>query len=273
MEFLKAIILGMVQGLTEFLPVSSSGHLVIFQKLLGFRQDGLAFDVFVHFGTLMAVALVFREDIKQILRTLPGVPAFIVSGFKIKTQDDKYRALSIFIVIASIPAGIIGITLEDKVALLFQSLLVVSLALLVTGLVMWTARFARERETFMNGTQAFLIGFAQALAIIPGISRSGSTIVAALWLGIDRELAARFSFLLSIPVILFAVLQQTGQLLEAAPGGRELVVLGVGTLSAAVFGYLAIIWLLKIVKRGRLDLFAYYCFAVGGVSLGVSLLT
>ncbi|RMG67571.1 MAG: undecaprenyl-diphosphatase UppP [Calditrichaeota bacterium] len=273
MEFLKALILGMVQGLTEFLPVSSSGHLVIFQKLLGFQQQGIAFDVFVHLGTLLAVLVVFRQDILRILRTLPGLPSFIASGFQVKSEDDQYRAITVFIIIASIPTGIIGLSLESKVELLFKSLLVVSLALIVTGLIMWTSRFAREREPFMNGAQAFLIGFAQAFAIIPGISRSGSTIVSAMWLGLNRELAARFSFLLSIPVIFFAALQQTGQLLQAPPSTRELFELAVGTLSAAVFGYLAIIWLLKIVQRRRLDLFAYYCFAVGGAGLLISLFT
>lgn len=266
-ETIKAIILGIVQGLSEFLPISSSGHLVLFQEILDFNPGGLAFEVFVHFGTLIAVVIVFRDDIWQMLRYLPGVPAFIMSGFKVNSQEDQYRAMTTFIVIGSIPAGLIGIFFKDNLEQLFNSTALVLLALFFTGLILFSARFTRENpdRKFMNIFHAIIIGFAQAFAIIPGISRSGSTIVTGLWMGLGRDLTARFSFLLSAPVILGATLLQTRDLVANPPAGDELFQLLAATVAAAVSGYLAIIWMLDIIKRQRLEWFGLYCVLVSAI--------
>ena len=270
-EALKAIILGVVQGLSEFLPISSSGHLVLFQKMLGFEQGGLAFEVFVHFGTLMAVMIVFRRDIWEMIRWLPGVPQYLASGLKIKSPEDEYRAMSFFIIIGTIPAAVIGLAFEDEIEALFSSELLVLVALLMTGLIMWSSRYTEEdpKQPFMNIWQAIGIGFAQAFAIIPGISRSGSTIVTSLWMGIKRETAARFSFLLSVPIILGASILKFKDLLETPPPSSELINLVLATLAAAVSGYLAIIWMLEIIRRQRLEWFGVYCILVALIGMGL----
>ncbi|RMG38768.1 MAG: undecaprenyl-diphosphatase UppP [Methanobacteriota archaeon] len=259
---LKAILLGIVQGLTEFLPISSSGHLVLFEAILNYQEGGLAFEVFVHFGTLVAVFIVFRKDIIQMIRWLPSLPAFIKRGMKIQEEEDKYKALTLFIIIGSIPAAFFGLLFEDAVEEMFSSHIIALVALFVTGIIMWSSRYAQEHQPFMNWRHSLLIGFAQAFAIIPGISRSGSTIVTGMWLGINRETSARFSFLLSIPVILGASLLKFKHLLESPPPGRELINLTAATIAAAIAGYLAIILLLNIIRKQKLEWFGVYCVLV-----------
>ncbi|HQV33905.1 MAG TPA: undecaprenyl-diphosphate phosphatase [Calditrichia bacterium] len=273
-ETLKAIILGIVQGLSEFLPISSSGHLVLFQKLLGFEPAGMAFEVFVHFGTLMAVLIVFRNDVWEMIKWLPGVPGFIARGMKIQSPEDQYRAMSLFIILGTIPAAVIGLAFEDEIEALFSSELLVLVALLMTGLIMWSSRYTEEnpKNGFMNIWHAIAIGFAQSFAIIPGISRSGSTIVTALWMGLKRDTAARFSFLLSVPVILGASILKFKELLETPPPSTEMVNLVLATLAAAISGYLAIIWMLDIIRRQRLEWFGLYCAVVALVGMGIIML-
>ena len=273
-ETLKAIILGIVQGLSEFLPISSSGHLVLFQKLLGFEPAGMAFEVFVHFGTLMAVLIVFRNDVWEMIKWLPGVPGFIARGMKIQSPEDQYRAMSLFIILGTIPAAAIGLAFEDEIEALFSSELLVLVALLMTGLIMWSSRYTEEnpKNGFMNIWHAIAIGFAQSFAIIPGISRSGSTIVTALWMGLKRDTAARFSFLLSVPVILGASILKFKELVDAPPPSTEMVNLVLATLAAAISGYLAIIWMLDIIRRQRLEWFGLYCAVVALVGMGIIML-
>lgn len=262
MEIVKAIVLGLVQGLSEFLPISSSGHLVLAGEILNFHQEGIAFEVFVHFGTLVAVLFAFRQDISQMFRTLPGLPAFLKNGLKPRNSDEEYVALSFYIILGSIPAAVIGLLFEKPIEALFQSVPLVLAALMVTALVMWSSRYTREKRPFMNGTHSVLIGIAQAFAIIPGISRSGSTIVTGMWLGIRRDLVARFSFLLSVPVIFGATLLKFKSLLEVPPPASESLNLVAGTVAAAVSGYFAIIWLLNLVRKQKLEWFGVYCAAV-----------
>ncbi len=269
-EIVKSIILGVVQGLSEFLPISSSGHLVLFQEFLNFQQSGLAFEIFVHFGTLLAVLVAFRTDIVQMIKYLPGVPSFIMNGFKIREPEDEHRAMSTYIVISMFPAAIVGLFFKDQVSLLFNSLVLVLFALFATGIILWSSKYAEESEThpFLNLWQAILIGCAQAFAIIPGISRSGSTIVTGLWLGVQRDTIAKFSFLMSVPVILGATVMQVRELMDAPPAADEMTNLIVATLAAAVSGYAAIIWMLEVIRRQRLEWFGVYCLAVsilGGV--------
>lgn len=261
-ETIKAIILGIVQGLSEFLPISSSGHLVLFTEILDFHKTGIAFDVFVHFGTLVAVLVVFRKDVWEMIRWLPAVPAFVMNGMKIQRKEDEFKAMSFYIIVGTIPAAVVGLLFEKMIEGLFTSMLLVLGALLLTALIMFSSRFTRENQPFMNLFHAILIGFAQAFAIIPGISRSGSTIVIALWLGIKRETAARFSFLLSVPVILGASILKMKELLENPPPSGEILNLTLGTIAAAVSGYLAIVWMLDIIRRQKLEWFGLYCAIV-----------
>ncbi len=266
-ETVKAIILGIVQGLSEFLPISSSGHLVLFSMILDFQESGLAFDVFVHFGTLIAVMIAFRKDIWEMLRWLPQVPGFLTNGMKVESEADEYKAMSFFIVVGTIPAAVIGLLFEDYIEQLFTSPVIVLFALLMTALLMFSARYTEENKKFMSLAHAIMIGFAQAFAIMPGISRSGSTIVLALWLGIRREIAAKFSFLLSVPIILGASILKFKELMEAPPPSSEIMNLVLGTITAAVSGYLAIIWMLNIIKRQKLEWFGLYCaiVSIGGM--------
>ncbi len=262
-ELVKAIILGLVQGLSEFLPISSSGHLVLAAELLGFKQPGVAFEVFVHFGTLLAVVLVFRKDIWQMIRWLPAVPGFIRGGMRVKKEADEYKAMSLYIVLGSIPAAVLGILFKDYIEQSFDNTVLVLAALMFTGVIMWSSRYTKESYPFLNAFQAFLIGCAQAFAIIPGISRSGSTIVTALWLGIQRDNAARFSFLLSAPVIFGASLLKFFDLMEAPPSADEMINLIAGTIAAAISGYFAIVWMLEIIRKQKLEWFGVYCLLVG----------
>jgi len=271
LDLIKSIILGIVQGLSEFLPISSSGHLVLFQEILNFRPQGITFEIFVHFGTLMAVFIAFREDIWKMIKTLPGMPKFFANGLKIYSEEDEFRTLSLYIIISTIPAGIIGLVFKDKIELFFESSFLVLVALFVTGLINWSSRYTKESLQTMNSFQAFIIGIAQAFAIIPGISRSGSTIITALWMGINREKAARFSFLLSIPVILGPSILQFNDLVKSPPQSAEIIYLISGTLAASISGYFAIIWLLEIVRRKKLEWFGIYCIVISIVGLVITM--
>lgn len=254
MDLISSAILGVVQGLTEFLPVSSSGHLVIGQQLLGFKEPDLLFDVSVHVGTLLAVVWVFAEDIWDMARgALPG---------KAGSQDG--RRLLILVIAGSIPTAIMGLLLKDAFERLFASPKAVGIALLITGCLLMATRLAPAAKVGlakMKVWRALVIGVAQGVAITPGISRSGSTICTALLLGVDRELAARFSFVLSLPAILGALFLE----LHHAPAKAAAAPLPllVGGATAAISGYVALKLLLKIVKAGRMHLFAYYCWPLG----------
>ncbi len=257
MELLKAIILGAVQGVTEFLPISSSGHLVIGSQILDFHEEGIAFDVFVHLGTLLAVVIVFRKELLAMLK----------APFSIKTnQHDeemrKYLLWDIYVVFATIPAVAVGLVLRDSIDEIFTNLLLVYSMLAVTGVLMIFSHSLPERGQKLNGWRALLIGCAQALAIFPGLSRSGSTIFIGMAMGIDRVTVARFSFIMSIPVILGAVVLQSNELYQNPPSLSAMKNILAGTLCSAISGYFAIIFLLDIVRRNRLQWFGYYCLCI-----------
>ncbi|MBI3585663.1 MAG: undecaprenyl-diphosphate phosphatase [Ignavibacteriales bacterium] len=262
MTILQAVILGFIQGLTEFLPVSSSGHLVLGQHLLKIENpDILSFDVFVHFGTLISIFLIFRREIIQILRAM-WKP---LTTFKWKEEYDnsEHFRIGLAIIVGSIPAGVIGIIFHDQIKDAFTDPQLVAMNLVITGLLLFLTRLTRRAEPKpMNPFKAFLIGIAQAFAILPGISRSGSTMSVAMYLKISPVQAARFSFLLSIPVIGGAALLETKNLIKH---GAEIGIapLLAGTIVAAISGYFAIKILLKIVERGKFSWFAFYCLAVG----------
>ncbi len=258
MELLKAVLLGILQGLTEFLPVSSSGHLVIGAKLLGFDEPGIAFEVFLHLGTLLAVVIVFRRELLRMIMA----PLRLLGGGekKVDAETELFFRWDIYIVVATIPAVIVGLFLKDRIEAIFSNILVTFTMLAVTSMIMVLTRFLKNRRIEINCPRAFTIGVAQSMAILPGLSRSGSTIFTGMLLGIDRETVARFSFIMSIPAILGAAVLQLGDLLASPPGKSEIINLAAGTLASGISGYGAIILLLSIVRRGRLHWFGYYCF-------------
>ena len=275
MNYTEAILLGIIQGLTEFLPVSSSGHLVLFQHLFGLKEAELFFDVCVHLGTLLAVIIVFRQEIKNIIFAMMRL-LFSTGPKKSalqKIESDPDLKLALLIVIGSIPTAVLGLMFHNIADRLFSSPFFTGLMLMVTGLLLWLTRRANTGAggTHIEGfsrTKAFVIGIVQGLAIIPGISRSGSTISIGLLLGINRETAARYSFLLSIPAIVGAgLLSLKGSLSETDP----VIWLSLwGAAAAALVGYAALKVLLGIVKKGHLHLFAPYCWLVGILAIVLS---
>lgn len=270
MEWIKAIILGIVQGLTEFLPVSSSGHLVIFQKLLDFEHGGLLFEVAVHFGTLLAVVIVFREDIYKMIKAVLYLPHAFSPVKRDESPWVKYIIFDIYIIVASIPAAVVGLAFEDQIEALFDNTYSTLIALFVTGLILLSFRLKKkikQKNSKLTMSKSLLIGLAQAFAIIPGISRSGSTIMTGIWTGINRETAAKFSFIMSVPVIFGATLLKTFDLFENPIQTSELLLILVSTIASAISGYFAIIWLIAVIKKQKLDYFGYYCMAVSVIGL------
>ncbi len=264
MDLLKAIVLGIIQGLTEFLPVSSSGHLVIGAEILNFHEPGIAFEVFLHLGTLVAVMIAFRRELVLMVRAL-------FTPSRVRRQDPELSRMflwDIYVIVATLPAVGVGLLLRDSIEYIFDNILITFTMLAVTGVIMLLTRKLEDKSLPVNCPRALLIGVAQAIAIMPGLSRSGSTIFTGMLLGINRETAARFSFIMSIPAILGAAVLKLGDLVQAPPVRQELVHIGAGTLASAISGYFAIILLMGIVKQGRLHWFGYYCFLVSGVGFG-----
>lgn len=239
MNLISSIFLGILQGLTEFLPVSSSGHLVIAQNLIpGFTQEGVLFDVILHAGTVLAVLYYFRKILLKL--------------------TSKYLLL---LIIGTIPAGLIGVLLGSSIEKLFNGVYLVGFALLFTAVLNFLTDKAKTGSKEISIKKSLLIGVAQALAIIPGISRSGSTIFAGTSLGIKRKEAAQFSFLLSVPAIVGA---NAVQFLKYGFSGTENIIFYIAGFSAAfISGVIAINFVLKFLLGGKFKLFAYYCVVLG----------
>lgn len=271
MNIWEAIILGIVQGLTEFLPVSSSGHLTLGKAILGVSEKGILFEVIVHLGTLFAVFTAFWQDILWLLR---GIKAKIrpssVHSFVEENDDPSAFRYVAYIMWATIPAMIVGLFLENYIEQAFSNPLLTCYLLLATGGILLLSRFGLKSSGRLTIRRSFVIGIVQAFAILPGISRSGSTIAAGMLLGIEREEAARFSFLMAIPAIGGAFVLQVKELIAAPPTYDFIVVLIIGFFVSYASGFAAIKILMSLVRKGRFDYFAWYCFAVG--LLGIYLL-
>jgi undecaprenyl-diphosphatase len=268
LTILQSILLGLVQGLTEFLPVSSSGHLVLAGALFNLEpSNDVTFEVFVHFGTFLSVLVVFRDEIQRIIVAVAvGLSPFNIG--KAYYRENEYFRLGIAILVGSLPAAIIGILYEDEITQAFADPKLVAVMLIITGLILFLTKLPRPRVGKRIGTRsALLIGFAQAFAIIPGISRSGSTISMALFLKHPPAIAARFSFLLSLPVIAGATLLKVSDLFRNGGAAEGWVQLVLGTLTAFASGYFAIRILLKIIQRGKLSSFSFYCLTVGALAI------
>ena len=259
MSVFTAIALGILQGLTEFLPVSSSGHLALVEHFLGVDSPGVTFEVLVHFGTALAVIVFFRRRIASIVVAVLGP----VSR---RPYDRNDARLGLHLVVGTVPAGIVGVLLGSKVEAAFGSPGLVSGFLLVTGALLWLTRWLAPGARTRGGIRdAVLIGVAQAVAILPGMSRSGWTVSAGLALGLKREAAAEFAFLLSVPVILGATAMSLG---DALRSGSSLGAAAIaGTAAAFLAAIPAIRILLRVVTAGKFYRFSYYCWIAGAVGL------
>lgn len=270
MSWLQALLLGALQGATEFLPVSSSGHLALAQHFLGVEGPQVAFDVVLHVATLLAVVVVYRRDLVDLVRTV--VVGLATRRFwrapAAAVRESPELGLALALVVGSIPTAVLGLLLQDPLEALFERPAVVAVMLLVTGAVLQLPRLVpprRETGERIGVLTALAVGTAQGLAITPGISRSGSTISTALVAGVAPAAAARFSFLLSIPAILGALVLKLPDLSGTAAGPRGLLVLGFFTAFAV--GWACLVALLALLRRGRFAVFSWYCWAVGLAAL------
>lgn len=260
MSYLEAAILGLVQGLTEFLPVSSSGHLVIFKGLLGLKQPGVTLEVLLHVSTLLAVLYIFRNDFVRLCQF-----------YKYKDQ----RKFLFMLILGSIPTACLGLLLSDYVEKLFQSTLAVGCMLLITGTILrlLTVLPAGKKDlTSMRPADALFIGLAQGIAVIPGISRSGSTIAGAVFRGLEPESAVRYSFILSTPAIAGAALWEARHVVFSSMGKAMLVNYTIGGVVAFLSGVLAIKLFVNLLKEKKFYYFSYYCWGLGVITIIISLL-
>lgn len=257
---IKYFFLGFVQGFTEPIPISSSGHLVILRELFGVTEvKGLSFEILVNFGSLLAVLIIYRKDIYRLIE----------NGIRyITTRDHAAKSdfqFILFLIIATIPTGILGVLFEDYIEAELSTVSVIGYTLLITGIALWIIRNLRGNKNDGDVTikDAIIIGIAQAVALIPGISRSGATIVAAMLVGMKSEAALRFSFLLYIPVSLGITIMSAGDIL----GDENISVLAIPYILAfaasLVASYYSLRWFMNVMARGNLKYFAIYCFIVG----------
>ncbi len=263
MTFIEAILLGVLQGLTEFLPVSSSGHLVLAQTFLGLKEPLVFFDVMLHLGTLAAILVVYRRAIGRLLKPVVN-PQFYrhpITSFN-TSKELKFIKL---ILLGSIPTGVIALLFKGQLESIFDKVQIVSVMLVVTGVILQLPRLRKTRGApeQLKAYHAALIGIAQGCAITPGVSRSGTTISTALLLGIPSNTAAEYSFLLSVPAILGAVALKMQDVVETA---LPLHIIASGMLASFLVGYIALRLLLGILNRGKFSVFSYYCIALGLVS-------
>lgn len=273
MEIYQAIILGVLQGLTEFLPVSSSGHLVLGQLYFGITESALAFDISVHMGTLAAVLVVYFSDIRAMLAAVFACIGRVFSGKPADIRGDKHLVFILMILVGSVPTALIGLFLKQFEHVLFASSLLVGCMLITTGFILWTSRRFFQTDTAaspLDVKRAVLIGVGQGLAVMPGISRSGTTIAFGMFAGLDRTTAAKFSFLMSVPAIVGAELLS---LRESFAMGQHIDSAMIwGTLAAFITGLAALKLLLKLVHTGKFHIFAPYCWLAGILALLSNLL-
>jgi len=254
LDVLDAIILGIIQGLTEFLPVSSSGHLELGKAILGdtsLPEESLLFTVVLHFATALSTLVVFRKDVFEILKGL------------LNFKWNEETQFSIKIIISMIPAVIVGLLFEKQLEALFGgNILFVGFMLLITALLLWLADKAKDTGKKVSYRNAFVIGVAQAIAMLPGISRSGATISTSVLLGNDKTKAARFSFLMVVPLIFGKIAKDlmSGELMASS---TDFSILAIGFIAAFLAGLVACTWMISLVKKSKLSWFAIYCFVVG----------
>jgi undecaprenyl-diphosphatase len=262
-DLISAALLGVVQGLTEFLPVSSSGHLILARAFFGWDPGrfGLAFDAAVHVGTLLAVVVYFRREVAQLIAAAPGA----LSG-----RDGEWERLGRLIIAGTIPIVIVGGLFGDVIEARIRTPLVVAINLVIGAAgLMWAERLdRREREPLTLGYgEALAIGIAQAAALAPGLSRSGATLTVALFLGLRRDTAARFVFLMSLPAVVAVAVKEVMEFREVGVAGIPVTILAVGLVTAAIVGYITVKYFVRYLASHSLDVFAYYRFVLAGVTI------
>lgn len=267
MTILEAIIVGVVQGLTEFIPVSSSAHIILAQSVLGVKRPGITFEVVVHIGTLFSVFWVFGQDIKKLLYATLDIPRTLLNKENFNSLKNKDERNFIYmLIIGTIVTGSVGIIFNDFFISLYDNLRVVGSMLLVTGTMLWLSQKIRpgfKDEGKIRPLDAIVIGAFQSLAISPGISRSGSTIAGALLRKLDKETAVRYSFILSVPAILGATLLEVKDIFQSGFDSDLIVPYLFGLIFSAISGIIAIKWLVNFLKKGKLHYFSFYCWFLG----------
>ena len=289
MNLFEAIILGIIQGVAEFLPISSSGHLAIFKNFFGLEEAGIAYDISLHVGTLVAVFICFWSDIWELIVNGVGILVdacknigiFFVNLFNKNKKDyvmkeyvnvisTPFRRYVILIIVATIPTGIMGILLKDMIEAVSATLIVPGICLLITSVILLIADNAKdgnENEENVSYKKAGFVGICQGFATMPGISRSGTTVTACLLAGMERTFAVKFSFIVSIPAIIGAAILDVPDLFEAGVTGSEMINYTVGTIVSGVVGYICIKTMLKIVRKKKFKVFSIYCAVMGIIAI------
>lgn len=269
MNWIEAIVLGIFQGVAEFLPISSSGHLALLQYMFGITEGNLFFTEMLHFGTLISIVIVYFDDVKRIIIEFLKLLGNLIKGRKIELLTDHQR-LGLLIIAGSVPTAVIGIAFEDFFESLYTSLIPIGIALMVTGFLLWFAeKKGSEHKDIQKMTfyDSLIVGTFQGMAIIPGISRSGSTIVAGLLRGLKKPLTTEFSFLLALPATFGAFLLG---IIKVVKGGNGVIVnmpLVVGVLLSTVVGVISIKALIRILNRNKLHYFSYYLWIIGAITV------
>lgn len=267
MTVIEALILGLIQGISEFLPISSSGHLSIAGRLMGFDPEAdslLSFNILLHVATLAAVFIVYRKDIWEMIKAFFGMCKDICTGKGLRLKEFVYRRLILMLIVATIPATVAAFLLGDIIE--NPALWQIGTFLIITAILLFLSEKLSGGQIDiekMSNKRAFSVGCFQALGTLPGISRSGSTIVGGLFSGLSKATAVRFSFLMSIPAILGALVLDIKDMLTIESQTLSLIPVAVGMITAAVSGYFAIKFLLKLVEKSKLSYFSIYCIAAG----------
>jgi undecaprenyl-diphosphatase len=285
MTLLQSIFLGIVQGITEFLPVSSSGHLAIMENLFHIQTDGgMLFDIMLHVGTLVAVFIVYYKDIWKMIQEAIFMAVDIVKNFRLwilnkihktnlkytKIVHNSYRKFVVLVLVSTIPTGIIGIVGGDLVDAAGETLLIPGICLLITGVLLLICDLAKEgkkKPKEVTYKEGLIIGTAQGIATMPGISRSGTTIAVCVLCGLDRKFAVKYSFILSIPAVLGAAVLEIKDVIAEPIESSQIGIYAVGMVVAAVVGYICIKTMLLVVRNKKFKYFSYYCFAIGLIAI------
>ncbi|MCM3537911.1 undecaprenyl-diphosphate phosphatase [Priestia endophytica] len=267
LSIIKYLILGLIQGFTEPIPVSSSGHLIIGQWLLGVEQKGLTFEILTNTASLIAICFIYRQDLKRLL----------VNTLRfLRTKENVYKSdflFALYIVIGTIPAGVLGLLFGDVIAEYFTSLNTIAVTLLLTGVALWLIRNfqGRKRDGDLSVKDALIVGLAQAFALVPGISRSGATVITSIAVGMKQDTALRFSFMLYIPVSLGSTVLGVSDLINTPDISTLAIPYLVAFIATLFMTYFAMKWFMGIMAKGNLKYFSYYCFIVGTLLLLFSL--
>lgn len=285
MTLFEAIIMGIIQGIAEFLPISSSGHLAIFRLLFGIEiETGLLFDVLLHLGTLAAIFVVYWKDIKELIiegfkivgRAIKNTYIGIKNVFSkekesyVKVVSTPYERFVMMVIVSTIPTGIIGVLFKDVIEYAGTTLIIPGIFLIITGILLVIADRVKpgtKNESTASYKDAGMIGLAQGIATVPGLSRSGTTIAACLMNGFDKTFAVKYSFIMSIPAVLGAVVLELKDFTSISIPNTELLYYGIGTVISGVVGYICIKTMLVIIRGKKFKYFSYYCFAMGLIAI------